>query len=1158
MSEFRQVAEAPQPPAHGSLFPLDGFQIGMWASRHADLELLVVEGKKQLVILVHHTGEGRRVRDRIMVWRKLPNNPFGVAPDPKAVGWRFKRWRRKSLSSEGSGPLPSERDGRPSDSAGAWSEAAAVPAFAGKEGAGSSQAAGSAGMVPSALSSQPSAGSVYAYEFGWGDIVGMDYCAPLCDFSRVVLEMKLITRRDFPCAHDAYSYYGSGEGMARLAVVAAAAAANAAASVALVPSSASSLGMPKIVACARHASSGSISTSVRRTSAPEESSTVPYASTHNPAGARGGISIALQATSGAAAAVAAGAGAMGPSARGMRRGGGGGVHGAPPIPAMVRTISEPIAQESSPVVTPMAGAQTPPYPLFGHPMSPAMSPGLDSVSGATRSPALDALPPLSSTRSPGQDNGCAIVSTRSPMASASAARGNALPFQASVTPPPSVPASPLLEPRNGGGACAPCMGDGRAQGMQGGNVQGMPVVGSPLEPAMWQVGVHSATRGDTCCLRVADTGDACGSGCPRPSRRISLEGCSLEACVGTSFVGQVASVHAHTCPGVLSSSAPSGSSSFLGPPSTGSSSSLMTPPNAGSASLMTPPGGSSSSFLMTTVTTARTTTAITAVNNGPACCSCACQGVQGHRSPPCPLTSGHHSGMGAGMPPPPATSLLANRAAPHASSSFSCLDPPHATPLHMAGRSSSLPSVGMHPAGHATTSAGRRVGDGSSNGPSVAASSWPAPDRWTVRAASYRNKTAIFTFSDPHLPCALRAVVEPNEVLLKLYEGGLPSWAVFLPSYGLYYRPCFRKIFRLFIILLSIFSMACGFYDLYKNIPYARETLHAFLGPLIEWFEEHASIRLSILLTFLFSKSQLFHSVLRFLRATWTYGASFFAVVLAPLRGPALLLSAAASSTFALLASCGEYVAEIGETLLRPLALAGYQLLLLLRSAASALGVVFALPIALISGLARSLATVGSSLVQVVLALWGTLAHLGRLAAMAARALRLPFLSSSSAVTASGVRAGSAVGYKLVSEAGMRGRDLFPQLWRGVRPILHGTVAFSSSVNRHRLSLYNSTKRAGRRMRASVAHAFLAAWTAVAAFSCALPGVSLMGHLLAHLLTLATPWHRRAHGAPEGEHAVPEVETRYDGHGALFASHEGVDTEVLEEHAESEHKEKAE
>lgn len=62
--------------------------------------------------------------------------------------------------------------------------------------------------------------------------------------------------------------------------------------------------------------------------------------------------------------------------------------------------------------------------------------------------------------------------------------------------------------------------------------------------------------------------------------------------------------------------------------------------------------------------------------------------------------------------------------------------------------------------------------------------------------------------------------LQNHERLLKLYESGLPTWAIFLPTYGLYYRPWMRRVTWILFIAVSIFSMACGFYDLYKNVPH--------------------------------------------------------------------------------------------------------------------------------------------------------------------------------------------------------------------------------------------------------------------------------------------------------------------------------------------------
>jgi hypothetical protein len=51
----------------------------------------------------------------------------------------------------------------------------------------------------------------------------------------------------------------------------------------------------------------------------------------------------------------------------------------------------------------------------------------------------------------------------------------------------------------------------------------------------------------------------------------------------------------------------------------------------------------------------------------------------------------------------------------------------------------------------------------------------------------------VITFKDPTLPHQLRKFVGSEVRLLKLYESGLPGWAVMLPSYGLWYRPWLRR-----------------------------------------------------------------------------------------------------------------------------------------------------------------------------------------------------------------------------------------------------------------------------------------------------------------------------------------------------------------------------
>ena len=65
-----------------------------------------------------------------------------------------------------------------------------------------------------------------------------------------------------------------------------------------------------------------------------------------------------------------------------------------------------------------------------------------------------------------------------------------------------------------------------------------------------------------------------------------------------------------------------------------------------------------------------------------------------------------------------------------------------------------------------------------------------------------------------------------DERLLKLYESGLPAWAIYAPQYGMWYRPWMRSITYMLFILVSAFSLVMGFYDLYKNVPYLDEVSH--------------------------------------------------------------------------------------------------------------------------------------------------------------------------------------------------------------------------------------------------------------------------------------------------------------------------------------------
>jgi hypothetical protein len=68
-----------------------------------------------------------------------------------------------------------------------------------------------------------------------------------------------------------------------------------------------------------------------------------------------------------------------------------------------------------------------------------------------------------------------------------------------------------------------------------------------------------------------------------------------------------------------------------------------------------------------------------------------------------------------------------------------------------------------------------------------------------------------------------RVCAQGDERLLRLYESGLPAWAVHAPLWGVFYRPWLRRAAFAAFVAVSAFSMAVGFYDLLKNVPFLHQ-----------------------------------------------------------------------------------------------------------------------------------------------------------------------------------------------------------------------------------------------------------------------------------------------------------------------------------------------
>ena len=85
--------------------------------------------------------------------------------------------------------------------------------------------------------------------------------------------------------------------------------------------------------------------------------------------------------------------------------------------------------------------------------------------------------------------------------------------------------------------------------------------------------------------------------------------------------------------------------------------------------------------------------------------------------------------------------------------------------------------------------------------------------------------------------------------MLKLYESGLPAWAIYMPLYRLPYRPWMRTVSYCLFVAISIFSMAMGFYDLIKNVPYLHKVRTLLSTPCITLILAPATTRFSNCIT---------------------------------------------------------------------------------------------------------------------------------------------------------------------------------------------------------------------------------------------------------------------------------------------------------------------
>ncbi|KDP30804.1 hypothetical protein JCGZ_13747 [Jatropha curcas] len=324
----------------------------------------------------------------------------------------------------------------------------------------------------------------------------------------------------------------------------------------------------------------------------------------------------------------------------------------------------------------------------------------------------------------------------------------------------------------------------------------------------------------------------------------------------------------------------------------------------------------------------------------------------------------------------------------------------------------------------------------------------------TVEAKQYRDVLILFKFNDRDLPFKLRDIIMSELRLLTLLEAGLPSWVIFLQSYPGFchiYRPWMCPLARALYVLISIVTVIIGFYDLYKNVPVLKATASRLCGPLFDWIETWEMVsRIKYLGTMLFLHN-FQKAITWFLMVTRTT-RSFFSVFTQPLLEPLMevlgfllpmwnvlieVVENLVSIIWVATDSVFTAVIDLIQIVLWPM---WFIISMVWTIATSVLYPIFWIlweifyaPIRMVLAIASFIALIGAWISELIGDLWRSVSCIFRVA-------------SATEATISTYE---------VSMWRSLWNDLFSQVFRALRSILNGFVAFFTACNRHRLSIYN-------------------------------------------------------------------------------------------------------
>lgn len=326
-----------------------------------------------------------------------------------------------------------------------------------------------------------------------------------------------------------------------------------------------------------------------------------------------------------------------------------------------------------------------------------------------------------------------------------------------------------------------------------------------------------------------------------------------------------------------------------------------------------------------------------------------------------------------------------------------------------------------------------------------------------IEPTQYKDILILFRFNDHDLPFELRDIITSDLRLLTLLEAGLPSWVIFLQSYPVFcriYRPWMCPFARTLYVMVSLITVLIGFYDLYKNVPVLKATAASLCGPLIDWIETWEMVtRIKYLGTMLFLQN-FEKAVIWFLMVSRTM-RSFVSVITQPFTGPVKellnllfpfwnicveIFGSLFSVISVVMKSSFDLLEDLIQLVLTPLwfiVSAFWKIAIFIIYPIFQLmwEIVYA-PIRLVLGLANFIIFVGACVYELILDLWLFTSGLVQVASTAEATVHTIEVSM----------------WRTLWD------ELGSQIFRAVRSILNGFVAFFAACNRHRLSIFHHSR----------------------------------------------------------------------------------------------------